>query len=233
MKTIKFATFNLHHGKDPSANYSHDAMLESVKSLEADILCIQELDVSALRTHFVDQPKLIAKNLGYEYVTSRVRFFGLGYQHNAIFSKLPIVSSEEMTLPQHGNQQLRKALIADVELDGQKIRVTTAHLHTHKGKAKYNEWARKQLMFLLEKHVSHDICLIGGDLNLLPDEVVNLAQDFGFVAPTEFLTSPAISPKQQIDWVLGKNIYLNEIRTSDVLCSDHRALIADVTDVPS
>lgn len=233
METLRFATFNIHHGKDKATIYSHAQVLESVESLEADILCVQELDVHALRTHFADQPKKIAKHLGYYYVSCQVRFFGFGYQHNAIFSKTPILSSQAIALPQHNNQQLRKALIANIEFDGQLIRVATAHLHTHKGKTRYNLWAQNQLRFLLDKHVSHDTCLIGGDLNLLPEEVVPIAKEYGFVAPSEFHTSPAKAPKMQIDWILGKNLYLSDVHASDVLSSDHRALIANVTDIPS
>ena len=214
MEDFTFATFNLHHGKDKATLYSHKEMLESVASLEADVLCVQELDVSALRTYFADQPNLIAKKLGYQYVTCRVRFFGLGYQHNAIFSKKPI-------------------LVADLEVDGSALRVSTAHLHTNYGRTRQNKWAQNQLMFLLDKHKDNEFCLIGGDLNLLPNEVLPIVQDYGYHAPSEYPTSPAINPKIQIDWILGKNIYLDNVHVSDLLSSDHRALIATATEVPS
>ena len=233
MEDFTFATFNLHHGKDKATLYSHKEMLESVASLEADVLCVQELDVSALRTYFADQPNLIAKKLGYQYVTCRVRFFGLGYQHNAIFSKKPILDTQEIHLPQHGGQQLRKALVADLEVDGSALRVSTAHLHTNYGRTRQNKWAQNQLMFLLDKHKDNEFCLIGGDLNLLPNEVLPIVQDYGYHAPSEYPTSPAINPKIQIDWILGKNIYLDNVHVSDLLSSDHRALIATATEVPS
>jgi len=232
MEDFKFATFNIHHGKDKATIYSHKEMLESVSSIDADILCIQELDAFSLRTYFADQPKLIAKKFDYHYVTCKVRFFGLGYQYNAIFSRKPILSSQEIILPQHGNQQLRKALTAEIGIGPQKIQVATTHLHTHHGKTRFNDWAQKQLMFLLDKHKAHDVCLIGGDLNLLPSEVIPIAQDYDYVAPNEYYTSPGISPKRQIDWILGRNIYLADIHTSDLLSSDHRALIATATEVP-
>jgi endonuclease/exonuclease/phosphatase family metal-dependent hydrolase len=141
MEDFRFATFNIHHGKDKATFYSNREMLESVASLEADILCVQELDTHSIRTHFVNQPEMIAKKLGYHYVSCRVRFFGFGFQHNAIFSKSPILLSEEISLPQSGSQQLRRALVADIEIDKQKLRVATVHLHTHHGKTKYNDWA--------------------------------------------------------------------------------------------
>jgi hypothetical protein len=143
------------------------------------------------------------------------------------------LKSREIVLPQHGNQQLRKALVADIKLGKTKLRVGTTHLHTHHGKTRYNDWASNQLRFFLDKQSKKEYCVIGGDLNLLPSEVLPVAQDYGFIAPSEYLTSPGISPKKQIDWLLGKNIYFQDVHTSDLLCSDHRALIATATEVVS
>jgi endonuclease/exonuclease/phosphatase family metal-dependent hydrolase len=62
MEDFKFATFNIHHGKDKATIYSHKEMLESVSSIDAYSLYSRTRRFS-LRTYFADQPKLIAKNL--------------------------------------------------------------------------------------------------------------------------------------------------------------------------
>ena len=232
MESFQIATFNIHHGKDLSSNYSTSVMIESIESLGADIILVQELDVLALRTYFVNQPKKIARALGYNYVTDRVRFFGLGFQHNAIFSKFPIVGQSEISLPQHGNQQLRKSLLTDIEIGSTHLHVANTHLHTHRGKTRYNRWAQDQLMFLMGKHKQCDTCIIGGDLNMLPKEVVPVARENGYEAPHEYHTSPAINPRGQIDWLLSKNILLENVCISELLCSDHRALTATATILP-
>jgi endonuclease/exonuclease/phosphatase family metal-dependent hydrolase len=233
MEPFRIATFNTHHGKVRAFRYSPKRLYRSIESLDADIICLQELDVWALRTFFSHQPRQIAKHLGYELATSRVRFFGVGYQYNAILSRFPILSSHESILPGESSAQVRKYLAAEIEVGTKAISVVSTHLHAHAHLSQPNEEAQRQLEFVFQNVNDGESSIVAGDFNLVPEVVFPIAQKFGYGAPHEFPTSPAMSPRHQIDYLCPKNVALHNVHASDHLISDHRALVADVVALSS
>ena len=228
MTSFRIATFNMHHGNTKGNIDTNKGMLDGISAMEADVLCVQEIDYLSLRTFFADQPKLIGEHLGFQYVTANVRFFGAGFQYLAMFSKFPIISSREETLPSGYLQQTRKSLSVAYEIYGQEVGITTTHLHSHGKTTGHNKVAEEQLEFCLENIAGEDMSILAGDLNLLPSEVVPVATKFGYDAPNEYPTSSSANPRRQIDWILAKGVDLTEIKVSDHIVGDHRALIADV-----
>lgn len=229
MKTYTIATFNLHHGKVKGVRYSTKKLCNDVKSLNADIICLQEADVFAFRTFFRNQPRVIAKALGYHYCSKRVRFFGLGFQHNAILSKFPISKFHSFILPGPNEVQNRVALNAELKIDEELISISTSHLHTSGSLHSDNDIAINQLEVISKRHEHLDNHLIMGDLNLLPKYVLPVAEKGDYFAVHEYHTSPAHNPKNQIDWILAKGLTIDDATVSPQLCSDHRALIATLT----
>lgn len=226
---MRIATFNMHHGKEDLVPYTHQAMVSSVDQLNADIVCLQETDLYSVRTRFVNQPKLIAKKLGYYYVSGFIRYFKLGFQQNAILSKYPILGHENILLPHVRGQQKRKALIASLEVDDRILNVATTHLHARKNILGHNEFAINQLDYLYRHCVENDVDIMAGDYNLLARDVLPLAEKYGFDAPNDYPTSPAKKPRFQIDWIsASQNVSLSNVEVSPPLSSDHRALSADV-----
>lgn len=228
MTTFKFATFNLHHGKQKNVRYSTKRLCEDVASLNADIICIQEADFAAVRTFFRNQPNAIAKHLGFDFRSSYVRFFGVGCQYNAIISKYPIQSMKEIIFPKVKGKQRRIALKVEVLIDGKYVSVATTHLNTDGKLSNENETAQNQLKHLIDALGDEDV-VIGGDFNMYKDKVLNILKDTDFVAPIEFPTSPTHAPKNQIDWIVARGYEISDVEVSDELCSDHRALTATIT----
>lgn len=222
---VRIATFNLHHGKEKSKRYSRAKMLKDIESLNADIICLQEADVFSFRTVFDNQPKIIAEHLGYFYVSNRVRFFGLGFQHNAIISKFPIVNSEAIILPTEKSKQNRVALNADIRIEEKDVTLITTHLNTDGSLKNMNLTARNQLKFLVEIYAEKD-AVIAGDLNLTSEYVFPIINRAGFSTIDNHATSPAREPKHQIDWIIARGYKLSNFEVSPQLCSDHRALLA-------
>lgn len=225
MATFKLATFNLHHGKEKDVRYSTSRLCQDVASLEADIICIQEADVLALRTCLRNQPGAIAKFLDFDYRSTFVRFFGVGCQYNAVISRFAIQSSKEIVLPSIKSKQRRVALSVDVIVGGELISVMSTHLNTDGKLSSENETAQKQLEFLV-KGASQEKLIIGGDFNLDQERVLAVLKDSDFDAPSGYLTSPAGNPKNQIDWIISRGLKSSDVKVSDKLFSDHRALVA-------
>lgn len=218
----------MHHGRTKGSLYSRRKMLDAVSSLNADILCVQEIDFRSMRTFFSDQPKQIAQECGYNFCKAKVRFHGAGFQNIAIFSKFPILSSRDLLLPSKSQQQRRKSLSAHIDCGSVSVEVSTMHLHSHGSHAVPNDTAVSQFEFAVESMPIDTISLIGADLNM-EKEVPPLAEKFGFICPSGFPTSPANNPRRQIDWILARGCSVNETKTSEYLIGDHRALISSVT----
>lgn len=228
MEKIRLSTFNMHHGKVDLVPYTHQAMVSSIAELDSDIVCLQETDVYSLRTRFVHQPRLIAKKLGYFYKSQNIRFFKAGFQHNAILSKYPILSSETLLLPKEIGKQVRKAMSVEVKIGELSLKILTTHLHAIKGIENHNQLGIDQLNFVYDYASKNSVDIVAGDLNLLEKDVVPISKKYDFVAPSGFPTSPAKNPQYQIDWIASNNFDLENLEVSSMLTSDHRALSAEI-----
>ncbi len=218
----------MHHGRTKGSLYSPKKMLDAISLIDADVLCVQEIDHRSMRTFFANQPKQIAKKLNYEYRIARVRFFGAGFQNIAIFSRYDIVSSHHHRLPFEPKQQPRMTLSVTVDCGGAQIEVTTTHLHSHGSSKKPNTTAIDQLEHCLTNVTDARVSLVGADFNL-EKEVVEIAEKHGYDAPSGLRTSPSSNPRRQIDWLLARGCQLSDTHVSDHLIGDHRALISSVT----
>ena len=147
----------------------------------------------------------------------------MGFQYNIILSKFPIEVIKEIVLPNIKGKQRRLATKVKITTDNGPLVLINTHL-TSGDIVSGNSIAQTQLKFLLENN-SEDIFIIG-DLNMLALQVLPNIEKFGFKTLSGYKTSPANNPKNQIDWILTRGYKLNSMRTSEKLCSDHRALIA-------
>lgn len=225
METFKITTFNTHHGKEKDVKYSTEKFCEDIKSLDSDILCLQEVDGYSLRTKLSNQSKALARYLGYQYHSSFVRFFGIGFQYNTIISRFPFSNIEQIILPSSKGTQRRIATRLTVETNAGPVIVVNTHLHSDGKLKNENVIAKNQLMYLTEISKDENI-ILAGDFNLAPGSVIPIVTSNGFSAPSEYKTSPACNPKNQIDWLLSKGYKLENFEVSDQLASDHRALSA-------
>jgi len=227
--SFKLLTLNAHHGVGIDSKYDFVKLCQDIADLECDVICLQELDAYAIRTRFNNQPKIISNELGFNLAKSRVRFFGAGNQYNAIVSKFDFISSFSATLPKASDGQVRKALLSVIDIEGVEVGITSTHLHTHGTLVQGAPKASKQLEHIY-KNAKIDVPhVVAGDFNLLPDSVLPIAEKYEFVAPSEYPTSPAKEPRNQIDWITGRNVEITDVKVTDLLPSDHRGLLATIS----
>ena len=140
---------------------------------EADILLLQEMDESGTEQ--------IAEALGYNYVyypasihSRHGKNFG-----NAVLSRWPIVDSAKIILPHKnpGNDQIRIATRATIDVDGHQIPVYSAHTETfllgpRQRKDQIAAVAEEAATILAQ---DNDYAIIGGDFNTItPDSLTTL-----------------------------------------------------------
>ena len=130
--TLKIATYNLAGG-----NFDKDFsnIAKDIIDCGADIVGLQEVDMFAKRSGFVDMLDMLAKNTGFEYklFVKAVDFHGgVGEYGTAIISKYPIISSEIIPLKTYEGgpkrPEDRSLGITTVDVLGEKVSFINTHL---------------------------------------------------------------------------------------------------------
>lgn len=230
-QNIKVMMFNVFGGfprgsdRNNVNHYGLDAIIETIKNSEAEIIGLNEISVNQkAATNFDDQPKLIAEALGYHY-----DFYGLevsGKYGVALVSKYPILETKHVQFEIQGST-LKGMIQAKVEHPDGDLWVYVTHLDSS------DELARHYQVRQLKKHakaLGNVPKLLLGDLNFTPDSENHdelTVIDTEFIDPLGKSLTPntfSLNNPKRIDYIMG-NAYLNfvEIPWSDTTdkTSDH------------
>jgi endonuclease/exonuclease/phosphatase family metal-dependent hydrolase len=222
---LRVATFNARHGARRNERVSHRGLVDACRSLDADVLALQEVDRRVFRSYFRDQAALIARRLAMRHVTAPAkRAPGGGWQCNAVCARGVISDVEVVELPRTAGDERRVALVARVTLAGGAITVACTHLQHRRGNAP------EQLACVLETLMSRPTPrVLAGDLNLDPAQVEPLLTEHGFVAAPSGPTAPARAPRRRIDWIaVDAGLHVVGSRLHLPLVSDHLPVSADL-----
>ncbi len=222
---LRVATFNPRHGVGRFGLVSHRGLVDSCRSLDAEILALQEVDRRVVRSWFRDQPALIARALAMHHVTARAKRTPVGgSQCNALLARGRFEDVEVVELPRNAGDESRVAVLARVVLAGASISVACAHLQHRGGNA------REQLAAVLETlRRRPGPRLIAGDFNLTEKDVEPLLTARGFTAASSGPTSPAHAPRRRIDWIaVDAGLAVLGSRLHQPIVGDHCPLVADV-----
>lgn len=253
---LTVATYNLLHGLHIAERGRLDlaAAADTIASLGADIVAVQEVDRELERTGKVDQVAWIAQRLGW-YGTfapaligspetawraiTRADPGGPGYGVG-VLSRLPLQRPERLSLPGGGDGQRRTsatlrnpgwdreprvALRVEVDLGDGALAFTTTHLS-------YLPWRgvvqlRRAAAWAADG--ARPAVLIG-DFNLPARPVRALVPGWQHAeAPP---TYPAWQPRVQIDQLLVRGLQVKALRVHPDTTSDHLPLIADLVAAP-
>ncbi len=110
---IRVATYNIKHGRGMDGVLDLERTLATLKSLNADVIALQEVDDQARRSGGVDQASWLAEQLGMQAAFGAFMDFQGGRYGLAILSRRPILSRESWRLPE-GNEP-RVALATRIE----------------------------------------------------------------------------------------------------------------------
>ena len=72
-------------------------------------------------------------------------------------------------------------------------------------------------------------CLLLGDFNRHPEQVVPVLADAGFVVAESGPTFPAVTPRARIDYIAAIGLTIGAVEVVPTPVSDHCALVAEVT----
>ncbi|MBO0844205.1 MAG: endonuclease/exonuclease/phosphatase family protein [Nocardioides sp.] len=247
---MRLATWNILSGRAVGADaVDVAAFREAVRSLDPDVLALQEVDRSQPRSQRLDLAAIAAQAMGavdHRFVPALIGPRGAwhaatGFEEAevpaygvALLSRLPVSSWEAIRLPgaplpvphrSGGRRRLvwdepRVAVAARIEAPAGPLDVVATHL------SYLRPWNTRQLRRLMTaiRERSRPLVLMG-DLNLGPRPVARLT---GLSPLATGATFPAHAPVMQIDHLLGDGISSIHAGVVRLAVSDHRALVADL-----
>jgi endonuclease/exonuclease/phosphatase family metal-dependent hydrolase len=191
---ITLISYNMHYGSGRHGDYIKNAegqdvykYLKEVADIikDADIVALQEADVSVKRSHFVDQAEYIAEAAGFGQVafadnwnfklfpfTTPV-FFSKARTGHAILSKLPIEESHTVVFEKPRASLWHKMFFlwrtqqyTDINVYGTTIRVFNVHLESE---SRTDREDQAHQLVDMAKASPHPTVLMG-DFNALPPE---------------------------------------------------------------
>jgi endonuclease/exonuclease/phosphatase family metal-dependent hydrolase len=239
---LRVATYNVRGCVGMDRRRSESRIAEVIASLSADIVALQELDLSRRRSGGVDQAGLIAEQLGWErFFSPAVRKAEEQYG-DAIISRFPLRLRQAQELPSVSSilcREPRAAMWAEADTPAGTVQI----INTHLGLGRRERLMQMQLLIgpeWLGRMAPTDPLILMGDLNFLPGsspyrllvQHLHDARTF-FPRPPGLRTFPTTFPVAAVD-----HIFVNDkLRAEKLLvarsplariASDHYPVVADL-----
>lgn len=237
---LRVATYNVRACRGTDRRRSEARIAEVIAELSADIVGLQELDLSRQRSEGVDQTALIAAQLGWHYYFHPAMRTGDEHYGDAVLSRYPLALRRACDLPGPAPfycRETRVAISMDVETP-----LGPVHLiNTHFGLGRSERLLQAQLLNeeWLGANPADTPLILLGDFNSLPGSRTHraLAQHLRdvrkLVAPVRaFRTFPTSFPSFAVDHIfintalhaVGMDVHRSPLARA---ASDHYPLVAE------
>ncbi len=224
-RLIRVFTYNILHGATMNGDFDIDLIAEVIKSVDPDIVALQEVDYKTNRARKMD----LATELGYRIqmapLFGRAMYYDDGEYGEGVLSNYTFISTKNHPLPYTEGKEPRAALeVTFVLASGDTVCFVGTHLDHESND--YNRQIQADEINRIYANTSLPT-ILGGDLNDTPDsEVMQSLFKFWTPAFKDYLpTYPSTNPKKKIDYILYKPAKKWRILSKKVLCdeiaSDH------------
>lgn len=226
----RVVTYNIKHGRGNDDRVELGRATEALRSLEADFIGLQEVDLGVERSGRINQPAELGRALQMHPAFGSFMDLQGGRYGLAILSRYPIRRVMEIPVPK-GNEP-RVALAVEAGLpDGSSLTVINLHFDWVSDDTFRFAQATRLAAYL--RNLDGPWILMG-DFNDQPDSrTVRLFRELALEAakpPEDRFTFSSDQPRSEIDFIFmapRKQWQVGECRVvDDPLTSDHRAVVA-------
>lgn len=228
---MKIMTFNTQHCLNfIEGKIDYRIMADAIKSVNPDIVGLNEIcnkrPIEGQNDGYDKQTAILSELTGmkHQYFAKAKDFKIAGPYGNALLSKLPIVSSETIPVPdpviKTGNEDYETRCLLKVKLEGG---ITV--LVTHFG---LNPDEQENAVDTVLKNIAEEKCILMGDFNVLPEDDIlkpirermkDTAECFG----KPLLSFPSDKPEIKIDYIfVSRDVEVVSADIPEIIASDHR-----------
>ncbi len=197
--TLRIVSYNIHHGAGNDEVLDLERIARLIRSLDPDLVALQEVDNRAERTGGIDQAAELGRLTGMNSVFGKFMDFQGGEYGMAVLSALPVVASENHRLP--AGSEARSALVVRVRLPGDQGELTFAGIHFYRTAEERMAQARRVLEVLAPEEGP---VILAGDFNSTPDSAVMKLIGETFTIPdkgSDRFTFPSHGADREIDFM--------------------------------
>jgi endonuclease/exonuclease/phosphatase family metal-dependent hydrolase len=228
-------TWNIHHGEGLDGRVDLETIAKVIRDQRADIVALQEVDKGVERTARRDLAGELAALAGMSVVFSNNYSFQGGEYGNAILTRFPILSANNLHYRKVNETEQRGLLQTVVEVHGRKVVVFDTHLdHRRPDDARWSNLAEVEEAM---NGIPTEPVVVCGDFNSPPQGRVyeRLGRTFSdawtVAGKSDGFTIPAEKPNRRIDYIwLRKDSGLvpGKVWVPESEASDHRPVVAEI-----
>lgn len=229
MPLIKVLSYNIRHGLGMDGKIDISRMAAALSAWDADIICLQEVDVNRPRSSSVHQPDYLADQLNMHAVFGPAINYDRGAYGNAILSRFPIVQSSNHVLP--APDPKRALLEARFEIQGKLLRLCNTHMELDRH-LRLKQMQEFIVPFMLAENTATLFC---GDLNEDPQGAAvrylgNYLQDsYKMNKGSQQYTFPVNQPAERMDYIFyNSDCAAVDYQILDSEASDHLPVLATI-----
>jgi beta-N-acetylhexosaminidase len=240
---VRVVVYNIHAGKDADGVDNLERVAEVIRSVDADLVLLQEVDRGTRRSGGVDQLAVLQRLTGYSGAFGRTLDYDGGLYGIALLSRWPIASDTLIQLPVEppqaragGVYEPRGAHVARVA--GPRGGIGVVNTHMDAGRDDHFRRQEVETVFRVadELRATHAFTVVGGDFNDEPGSaVIDRMAAAGWVDAWATCgvgdggTFPAHAPTKRIDYLfLPPDLTCERAEVLAMTPSDHRPLLATV-----
>jgi endonuclease/exonuclease/phosphatase family metal-dependent hydrolase len=232
VERVRVLSYNIHHGEGVDGRLDLERIARVIRSVEPDLVALQEVDRRATRSGSVDQPAELGRLTGLQAVFGPNIPLQGGDYGNAVLSRWRILRSENHHLPNVDAGEQRGVLEVHIESPVTKTRVVLWATHFDHRRPDAERLASAEAIRARLARQSTEPALLVGDLNDVPTSptLASLSSDWTRTNTEILPTIPVGKPARQIDYVLfrpASRWRAVETRVlEEAVASDHRPLFA-------
>ncbi len=230
---LRVLSYNIHHAEGTDGKLDVPRIAKIIRSVNPDIVALQEVDAVVERSQKVDQ----AKELGALTEMKHVFFGNIDLQGgrygNAILTRGTFGKTTNHKLPNIDKGEQRGMLDCTIEVSGQSVRVLATHFDHRRDDRERLESI--EVANQLAKNGEGTPTLLIGDLNADFDSaVLKKARDVWSLTNQQRMnTIPVNNPQRQIDFILAypaerwRTVEVKVLENENV-ASDHLPILAEL-----
>ena len=219
-EALRVATFNIHHAEGLDGIVDLDRIADVIRSIDPDVIALQELDERVPRSRLMDQPAELARKLAMHVHFGPAMDLEVGRYGIALASPRGFRAAT-IALPRSGSEEPRAMVVAT--WDG--IQVIAAHLSR-------DRYTRS----LQTRHIASMVQQIEGPVVVLGDMNQRAADLYPLISAGLRPVTPRRGLMElfrrgwQIDHILvSRELDIARAWTVPTAASDHAPLVADIS----